>query len=236
MLRARNLGEADRIFTVFSTVRGKLDAVGKGVRRPKSAIGGRLEFLSEATLTLHRGRNLDVITTATTVKSHWQGLVEPNTFATASLLAEIVDAFCEPDLAMPEVYALLTGAVAALAASGDPASLVPRFQLRLLAALGLAPPDDLCARCGAEFDQHGAWLDVEAGGLTCERCSGARGDAHRLAPDDIANFRAVGAPRGGGIRAAATATARTARAIDDLITFHLGKRPKARALVDPFPV
>lgn len=235
MLRARNLGEADRIFTVFSTARGKLDAVGKGVRRPKSAIGGRMEFLSEATLTLHRGRNLDVITSATTVKSHWQGLVEPNTFAAASLLAEIVDSFCEPDLPLPEVYELLAGAVAALAASGDPVSLVPRFQLRLLAALGLAPPDDVCARCGSGFDEHGAWLDVDAGGLACGRCGGARGDAQRLSVDDIANFRAVGAPRGGAIRPAATATVRTARAIDELVTFHLGKRPKARALVDPFP-
>lgn len=234
-MRARNLGEADRIFTVFSTERGKLDAVGKGVRRPKSAIGGRLEFLSEATLTLHRGRNLDVITSATTVTSHWQGLVEPNTFAAASLLAEIVDLFCEPDLPLPDVYALLTGAVAALAASGDPASLVPRFQLRLLAALGLAPPDDSCARCGRGFDEHGAWLDVDAGGLACERCGGARGEAHRLTSDDIANFRAVGAPRGGAIRPASTATARTARAIDELITFHLGKRPRSRAHVDPFP-
>ncbi len=231
MLRARNLGEADRIYTLFTADRGKLDAVGKGSRKPKSQIGGRLQLLSESTLALHRGRSLDVISQVALVRSHWLGLVEPERFAAASLFAEIVDAFCEPDLALPEIYALLTGAAAALATSSDPVSLVPRFQLRLLAALGLAPPGDACVRCGSGFAGASAWLEVEAGGLACERCGGAGSEANRLAPADIANFRAVGAPRGGAEPAATLATPRTARAVDELITYHLGKRPKSRALV-----
>jgi recombinational DNA repair protein (RecF pathway) len=132
---------------------------------------------------------------------------------------------------MPDIYALLTGAAAALAVSDDPGSLVPRFQLRLLDALGLAPPPESCVRCGGEFSDAGAWLDVDAGGLACERCGGARGDANRLSPDDVANFRGVGAARGGPIPAQTLATPRTARAVDELITYHLGKRPKSRALV-----
>ncbi len=231
MLRARNLGEADRIYTLFTASRGKLDAVGKGSRRPKSQVGGRLQLLSESTLVLHRGRSLDVISQVSLVRSHWLGLVEPERFAAASLLAEIVDAFCEPDLAMPDIYALLTGAAAALAVSDDPGSLVPRFQLRLLDALGLAPPPESCVRCGGAFSDAGAWLDVDAGGLACERCGGARGDADRLSPEDVANFRGVGAARGGPIPAQTRATPRTARAVDELITYHLGKRPKSRALV-----
>jgi DNA repair protein RecO (recombination protein O) len=234
-MRSRQLGEADRIFTLFSAERGKLDAVGKGVRRPRSASGGQLQFLTEVRLTLHRGRNLDVITSVSTLRSHWQQLVDPATFAAASLVVEIVDAFCEVDLAMPDVYDLLTGAAAAFAGSPNPASLVPRFELRLLAALGLAPPDDACVRCSAAFDEHGAWLDVDAGGLCCERCGGGRGEANHLHADDVANFRAVGAERGGPIRAAALATPRAARAIDELVTWHLGKRPKARSLLDAFP-
>ncbi len=231
-MRARNLGEADRIFTLFTKMRGKLDAVGKGVRRPKSALSGKMEFLTEATFSMHRGRSLDVITAAQIVRTHWTGLVEPSRFSAASLMAETVDLFCEQDLPMPEIYELLTGAASALAASAAPATLVPRFQLRLLDALGLAPPLDACVRCGDDFTEHGAWLDVESGGLGCESCCGGRGEVNRLSDADIVNFRAVGAPRGGAVRASATATMRTARAIDELITYHLGRRPKARALVD----
>ena len=230
MLRARNLGEADKIVTLFTRMHGKVDGVGKGVRRPKSALAGRLELLTESTLTLHRGRSLDVITSAVTVRSHWRGLVEPAALAAASLIAETVDMFCEPELPLDDVYALLAGASQAIAAAPEPAGLVPRFQLRLLHALGLAPPDDTCIRCGGALDDRGAWVDIDAGGLGCERCYGARGDAHALSAADVDNFRALGAPRRQG--AALYATPRVARAVDDLVTSHLGRRPKARALLE----
>lgn len=232
MLRARPLGEADRVFTLLTRERGKVDAVAKGIRRPRSSMAGRLEPLAEVRVALHKGRSLDVITEARTILSHWTGLCRPDALATASLFAETVDLFCEPDLALPEIYALLAGAIAAAAASATPASLVPRFQLRLLHELGLAPADDACVRCGEGFNQHGAWLDLEGGGLGCERCYGARGDEHALDAADVANFRALGAQRGSG--AALTATLRVARAADDIVTWHLGKRPKSRALVYEF--
>jgi DNA repair protein RecO (recombination protein O) len=230
VLRARNLGEADKIFTLFTRLHGKVDAVGKGVRRPKSALGGRLELLTESTMTLHRGRSLDVITSAVTVRSHWRGLVEPGALGAASLIAETVDMFCEPELPLDDIYALLAGASAAIAASPAPTLLVPRFQLRLLHALGLAPPDDACIRCGEGFNDHGAWVDIDAGGLGCERCYGARGDAHALSCGDLDNFRALGAPRRQG--AVLHATPKVARAVDDLVTSHLGRRPKSRAMLE----
>ena len=239
VLRARPLGEADRIYTLLTRERGKVDAVAKGVRRPRSAVAGRLEPLAEVRVALHRGRSLDVITEVRTIASYWSGLVRPDALATASLFAETIDLFCEPELALPEIYALLGAAIAAVAASDAPAGLVPRFQLRLLHALGLAPADDACVRCGSGFTnpstssgQVRAWLDLEAGGLGCERCYGARGDAHALDAADVANFRALGAERGSG--AALAATLRVARAADDIVTWHLGRRPKARALVYEF--
>ena len=121
---------------------------------------------------------------------------------------------------------MLRGAIEAIATSGDPVSLVPRFQLRLLAALGLAPPTDVCVRCDRSIDGCEGWLDADAGGIACERCGGARGDASALGIEDLANFAALAAPRDGLRRAAVVATPRTARAIDRLVTHHLGRRPK----------
>ena len=231
VLRARNLGEADKIFTLFTQARGKVAAVAKGVRRVKSHFTGRLEFMSEVQLSMHRGRNLDVITGADIVSEHWSRLTDPAAFTTAHVLAELVDAFCEVDLPVPEIYGLLQGAVGAVAAADDPAGLLPRFELRLLAALGYAPEAEVCARCGAPLESA-AWADVEAGGLACAACRPHRADALGLEAEDVANFRALGAARGGARRAATEATGPAARAVDAFLTYHLGKRPSASKLLD----
>ncbi len=230
-MRARNLGEADKIFTLFTVERGKLDAVAKGVRRQKSQLAGRLEFTNEVALTMHRGRNLDVITSAEIAREHWTRVVEPSAFATAHLIVELVDAFSEVDMAQPEVYGLLRGALHALCSAPEPARLVPRFALRLLGELGLGPASDACVRCGDGFAANAAWADLEGGGLACERCRPHRADSLPLEPLDVVNFQGLGAGRGGAVRPALGATSAAARAVDAFVTWHLGKRPKAARFV-----
>ena len=220
------MGEADRIVTLFSSESGKLDAVAKGVRRAKSHLAGRLEFGNECELQMHRGRSLDVIVHADIVNAPWQALVEPERFAVAQLVAELIDAFCEPGLAMPDVYALLSGVLGAIAATDSPRALVPRFSLRLLSALGIEPPVDACVRCGRAFADDRAWVDGEAGGFICERCRERWRDLIELSPDDLKNLRELSTPR--GVKGASlNARPRVAQAIDALIVHHLGRRPKA---------
>jgi DNA repair protein RecO (recombination protein O) len=232
VLRGRNLGEADRIYTLFGERSGKFDAIAKGVRRTKSHFSGRLEFASEVALGLHRGRNLDVITSAEIFRPRWPAIVDPAVFATAHVLVELIDAFCEPELALPEVYALLRGALGALEDASDPATLVPRFQLRLLGILGFAPETAACVRCALAFAGRSGWADLEAGGIACENCRPHQADALALEPADVLNFQALGAERGGPVRPALGATPATARAVDAFVNYHLGKRPKSSKLLD----
>jgi len=232
VLRARNLGEADKIFTILTDEHGKIDAVAKGVRRAKSQLSGKLEFMSEASLTLHRGRRLDIVTSAQIERAHWLEIVEPGRFATAHLIAELIDAFCEIGLASPEIYVLVRGALRALARSEDPASLVPRFVVRLLGELGLAPVSERCVRCDVSLDGAGAWADIEAGGLTCGACRPHRADAFALSAADVVNFRGLAALAGDVVPAATRATPAAARAVDAFLTWHLGKRPKSSRMLD----
>jgi DNA repair protein RecO (recombination protein O) len=226
VLRSRNLGEADKIVTLFTTDRGKVSAVAKGVRRAKSHLAGRLEFATEALLQMHRGRSLDIIVSADVCRANWQGIVNPAGFAAASVVVEIVDALCEPDLALPDVYALLDGALAAAAIAADPLTILPRFQLRLLAALGLAPPADRCVRCDATLGGE-AWIDEESGALSGAECRERWREVLQLDGDDLANFAALSAPRGLG--ASLLARPRVAQAADALIRHHLGRRTRSEA-------
>ncbi len=204
-----------------------MQAVAKGVRRARSSLGGRLEFMNEVALTLHRGRNLDVITGAQIERSYFDAVVQPAAFVATSVMGELIDAFCEPDLAVPEIFNLLHLALRAVRTSADSLMLLPRFELRLLDALGLAPPTEQCVRCGASLKDEPAWLDTDSGGLAGMECRAAWMNVLELDADDVRNFQALAAAKDSARRATLIGRPQVARAIDALVAYHLGRRPKA---------
>ena len=227
-MRGRQLGEADRILTLLTLERGKLDAVAKGVRRPRSHFAGRLESFNECDFLMHRGRSLDVIVSAEIRQARWSQLVEPERYGVAAVVAELIDAFCEPDLALPDVYELVIAAIGAIAAAPNPRALLPRFSLRLLEMLGLAPPLTTCVRCGKALSTGRLWLDAEAGGIVDECCRERWRELPELEPNDVRNLRALALPKHGSA-AALRATPAVSLAVEELLAHHLGKRPKALA-------
>src|SRR4051812_49492505 len=71
VLRSIRFGEADRILPLYTPPRGRMGAIAKGVRRPRSRFGGRLEPFFRLDLVLHEGRgDLATVTAANTIEGH----------------------------------------------------------------------------------------------------------------------------------------------------------------------
>ena len=71
VLRSIRYGEADRILHLYTAERGRVNAIAKGSRRPKSRFGGRLEPFFRLDLMLHEGRSdLCTVTGAATVAGY----------------------------------------------------------------------------------------------------------------------------------------------------------------------
>ncbi len=70
-MRSIRYGEADRILHLYSKSRGRIGAIAKGARKPRSRFGGRLEPFFRLDLILHEGRSdLMTVTSATTVDGY----------------------------------------------------------------------------------------------------------------------------------------------------------------------
>ncbi len=247
VLRLRPLGEADRILTLFSRERGKLHAVAKGSRKTGSRFGARLDFFNRVWLSLHTGRSLDVVTGARSIAgppSMWERLVQPDAFALASYASEIIDALCEPDLAVPDIYDLLCELRDAIGAGVQPAALAPALDLRLLAALGLAPELDACARCGTPLGNRPlaggrARLSPASGGLICKRCavedgelgSGVAGQTFSVSSAELALLRVL---RSAPLRSLQDIpdVAHVRRLTRPFVEYQLGRRSRALSIDD----
>jgi len=69
IIKKKPFMEADKLLTIYSFERGKIRAVAKGARKPKSKFGGRLEIFSYNNFLVNSGRNLDIISDAATINS-----------------------------------------------------------------------------------------------------------------------------------------------------------------------
>ena len=62
VLSQKNFAEADRLLTIYTRDFGKLHALAKGVRRPKSKKAGHTQLGNWCKILIVRGKSLDLIT------------------------------------------------------------------------------------------------------------------------------------------------------------------------------
>ncbi|GAA1867659.1 DNA repair protein RecO [Myceligenerans crystallogenes] len=171
VLRTQKLGEADRIVTFLTRERGKVRAVGRGVRRTSSRFGARLEPFMSVDVQFHTGRTLDTVTQAETIGAYARPICEDYELYTAgTAMLEAADRLVShEDEPAVQQYWLLAGALRALAERHHVAGLVlDSYLLRALAVAGWALSALDCARCG-EPGPHTAF-NVSHGGAVCTRC------------------------------------------------------------------
>lgn len=190
VLRRRDLGEADRIVTIFTAEQGKLRIVAKGSRRPSSKMAGHLEPFCATRLLVARTRGLDIISQAETIE-HFSSLrLREAAIATASYLAELIDALLPEDQAHEPVYELTYAALRLLNEGRDPRLVTHVFEMGLLRQLGYRPELAHCVACNAaiEPETNGFSLD---GGVICPRCLRVRPDASELSVNALKLLRSI---------------------------------------------
>jgi DNA repair protein RecO (recombination protein O) len=190
ILKHSDLGEADRILTLFTPYKGKIRAIAKGTRRPISKKAGHLELLYHSQLQLAQGRNLDIITQALGVESFLRLRDELWHMTCGFYLAELIDRFLEDDTVHLDVYNLLLLALRTLDTDAQESQqlrvegslvveqehersqlLLRYFEIYLLSYVGYEPLLRTCANCESELQPEENGFTPSLGGALCPRCS-----------------------------------------------------------------
>src|SRR3954470_563052 len=98
VLRSIRYGEADRIVHLYTPDRGRVGAIAKGARRPRSRFGGRLEPFFRLDLMLHEGRGeLLTVTAADTVSGSPRLRADGRALDAAARVCDAVSRLFETD-------------------------------------------------------------------------------------------------------------------------------------------
>ncbi|HET6379962.1 MAG TPA: DNA repair protein RecO [candidate division Zixibacteria bacterium] len=192
VLRSMDLGEADRVLTVLTPHHGKLKVIAKGVRRPRSRIGGGLEPFSDVHLVLAVGRTFDVVTQAALEDPHLGLRNDLHSTAAAWYLVELADRFCEGASDSRAAFLLLAQGLSALDAAPSEVAreVVARwYELALLDAMGFRPELGRCLECGAEIGPQGNAYSAVAGGVLGPECATQATGARPVSPDALKVMR-----------------------------------------------
>lgn len=189
ILRHQDLGEADRLLTLYTPARGKLRVIAKGARKPSSRKAGHIELFMHSSLLVATGRNLDIVTQAEAIQPYRALREDLDRITYAHYVVELLDRFASEGQENQVLFELLTETLDHLCDARDLALTVRFYELRLLALEGYQPQLFRCLDCGDTIQQVTNYFDPEQGGILCPRCGegliGRRGVPARARPVSV---------------------------------------------------
>lgn len=191
VLRRISLGETDRVVTLFTRDRGKLNAVAKGARGPRSKLGGVTEPFTCFTGMLSQGQNLDVLTQGD-VQNAFSGIRKDLVrIGYASYFLELLDAGVEERQPMPELWDLLVAALTTLETAETPDVLARAYELHALRIIGFEPQLDQCVVDEQPVNLPGSVFHPLRGGMLCPRCVRGAPGSIPLSPKGLNAMRVL---------------------------------------------
>lgn len=174
-LKSYNLSEADKIIVMYSKEKGLIRGVAKGVKKPKSKLGARMDLLVANTLMLHKGRNLDTICQAEIVNSFYKTRQDIDKICYSTYVTEVVHNFgIEEDPCSEVIYDLLYKTLDTISTAQSKVDIllaVIKFQLKMMKETGFAIEFDKCLCCHTQVEDDTMYLVPTLGGIVCKNCA-----------------------------------------------------------------
>ena len=136
IIKRRNIGEADKIVTLFTKDRGKIQAKAKGIRRITSKRASSLDLLNTCRVAFYKGPGMALVTEVESINSHESVKKNLERVYTAYHFCELIDGLCAEEQENEKVYELLIETLEKLPKEKKLKELIQAFEIQLLTYLG----------------------------------------------------------------------------------------------------
>lgn len=246
LVRAQDMGEADRRLVFFTEGFGVVTAAAKSARRSRKRFGGTLQkyLLLDISWT-ERGAAMPLLTSASLAESFWDIVEDWEKVRHADYILELASGVFPQPGPKPKAFAHLHGLLSALSSGEPPESTARKAEAAFLSLGGWGPALGGCRTCGREADggvaanrgERVSFRFVAAeGGLRCGTCAGPGGAGTLLSPGAIRTWRAVQSaspPALGRLRIPESILKELHTVIPKYIEWCLGRQFRSMASGDP---
>ncbi|MDD2510891.1 MAG: DNA repair protein RecO [Syntrophomonas sp.] len=185
--------ESDKLVTIFSEHEGKMKAVARGIKKPRSSLRACVQPFCHSSLFFSRGKGMSLITQGKLLEFYGNTREDFDRSLYALYLMELLDKSLMDGIAIPRLYTTTLEVLSFLNQSGYNPLLIRYFEMSLLVNLGYSPVLDHCVLCGNKDDLK--LFSLPDGGMLCRDCSYQSSGAVSLSKETLALIGFLGRSR-----------------------------------------
>ena len=172
VLRRVNYRDNDRMVTLLSPSRGRIDAIIRNCRKPKSHNLNAAELFALGDYMLIETGGHMTVTSVHLIETFYPLRSDYSRLTCATWLLGLAEAAAEPEQEQQELFMLLLHTLSRLAFSDQPwKPLLAGFLLHFSACQGFKPRLNHCVLCGKSLgEEPPLFFDAAEGGLCCGSC------------------------------------------------------------------
>ncbi len=136
IIKRKDIGESDRLLTVFTKELGKITIKASGIRRIASRRSPHVELLNNSILGLYKGSGFPVLIEAQTIENYDMIKNDLQKTGFAYHICELVEGLCPENQENRRVFFLLKDTLSRLTIEEDIVSIIHEFEVELLTLLG----------------------------------------------------------------------------------------------------
>ncbi len=201
LVRAQDMGEADRRLVFFTESAGVVNVAAKSARRSRKRFGGTLQkYLLLDIAWTERGSAMPLLTSSSLLESFWNIVEEWEAVRHADYLLELASGVFPQPGPKPAAFACLLRLLSALSSGEAPESAARKAEAAFLSLGGWGPALAACRACGREAGEApaGAGAGIAPfrfiaaeGGLRCGKCPAPGAAGIPLSAGAIRTWRAI---------------------------------------------
>jgi DNA repair protein RecO (recombination protein O) len=185
VLRRVNYRDNDRMVTLLSPSRGRIDALIRNCRKPKSHNLNAAELFALGDYMLIETGGRMIVTSVHLIETFYPLRADYDRLTCAVWLLSLAEAAAEPEQEQQELFMLLLHTLSRLAFSAQPwKPLLSGFLLHFSACQGFKPRLNHCVLCGRRPEEPPFFFGAEEGGLICGDCRRSRSQVP-LSPEQL---------------------------------------------------
>lgn len=179
IFKKNDVGDSDRVFSIFTDDFGRLDIFAKAIRKITSKLRGGIDSFFISEIEFVQGKNKKTLTDALAIKKFGSIYQDLETFKIAGRIGGVLDDFIKGEQADKEIFTLLNEVMEKLNGQEPIVKYQPLifyyFLWSFLSLQGYHSEVKNCASCSDKLNPYNIYFSGKEGGIICKRCLNKNG-------------------------------------------------------------